>query len=80
MSRESSIVARIRERTIRKKQELETVEDQLALLLVRKEALESGIAEDERILTDAMPKKPRTRKSDSHRNAGPGTGSAPTEP
>lgn len=63
MSRESSIAARIRERVVRKKAERETVESELATLMVRKEALDLGIAEDEKLLEEAATKKPRHKKT-----------------
>lgn len=63
MSRESSIAARIRERLVRKRAELETVEDELAKLLLRKEAIETGIIEDENLIATAAPKTPRIKKT-----------------
>lgn|GEM_PF-5116116 len=78
MSRESSLAARVRERLIRKRAELATAEEQLATLLVRREALESGIAEDEALLTSAAPKKTRKKKTPTAPDAG--SGSAHTEP
>ena len=62
MPREHPIVSQIKARVARKRDELDTVNRQIAELIVRREAISDGLVSDENLLCKSAPKKPRTRK------------------